>query len=95
MRKLQIPQSVYINPSSCKFINITNLSAIKNILETPEVQGHEKSGASLRNFARIQNDLNKSNRWQRLVNNHLPAKFTLTQIQLIAQSKYFCYIGNK
>ena len=71
------------------------LSAIKNILETPEAQGHEISGDSLRNFARIQNDLNKSNHRQLSVNNHLPAKFTLTRIQLIAQSKSFCFIDNK
>ena len=45
------------------FINVTNLSVIKNILETPEVQGYEISGDSLRNFA-IQNDLKKSNRRQ-------------------------------
>ena len=37
----------------------TNLSAIENILETPEVQGHEISEDSLQNFARIQNDLKK------------------------------------
>ena len=72
---------MYVRPSSCKFINITNLSAIKNILETPDVQGHEISGDSLRNFARIQNDLKKSNRSQLSMNNHLPTKFTLIWIQ--------------
>ena len=91
--KLEAPTNRTHTP--IKFINVSNLSAIKNILETPEVQGNEMSGDSLHNFARIQNDLNKSNRRQLSVNNYLPAKCTLTQIQLIAQSKSFCYIDNK
>ena len=70
------------------------MSGIKNILETPEVQGHEISGDRLRSFARIQND-KKLNRRQLPVNNHLPAKFTLTRIQLIAQSKFLCFIDKK
>ena len=78
-------------PIMLKFINLTNLSVIKNILETPETQGHDISGDSLHNFTIIQNDLKKSNRSQLSVNNPLPAKFTLIRIfiQLVAQSKSF------
>ena len=80
---LEIPQIIYVRPSSCncKFININKLSAIKNILETPKVQCHEISGDSLRNFARIQNNLQKSNHSQLSVNHHLPPKFTIILIQ--------------